>query len=163
MEGIMLTLLGSLGTVAFFGFFAFYSWLEYRKKKEERDAAHQERIKALELGHPPFDAEIERARAYSSAAWAAGVIGLVIPIVVIVGAVSGTVVAIIFLHGENFAGPLIAAWSIAALISLVTIVLSLRAIGHLPRPTAEAMPRAPAPQKRLDSSSSEFQEKRLEL
>ena len=34
-----------------------------------------ERMKALELGYAPSDAEIERAKAYASAAWAAGQIG----------------------------------------------------------------------------------------
>ena len=49
----MIGLYGSLGTTVFFAFLAFAVWLDYRKKKDEGDALHQERMKALELGHPP--------------------------------------------------------------------------------------------------------------
>jgi hypothetical protein len=68
MDGIVAGLLGSIGTVTVFAFLAFLGWLDYRKKKDESDAAHQERLKALDRGFPPLDAEIQRARAYASAA-----------------------------------------------------------------------------------------------
>jgi uncharacterized membrane protein len=164
MEGIVAAMLGSVGTVAVFGFLAFTVWIDYRKKKDERDAAHQERMRALELGHPPLDAEIQRARAYASAAWAAGLIGLLVPIVVVSLAVAGTIVAVLN-HGpnESIGGALIAAWSIAGVLVLVVIVQSLKVIHQLPRPTPGASPRDPSPEKRAGSSSAEFQEKRLEL
>jgi hypothetical protein len=163
MDGIIAGFLGSLGTVSFFGFCAFAVWIDYRKKKDERDAAHQERMKALEMGHPPFDAEIARAKAYASAAWAAGVIGLVLPIVVIVGAVAATIVAIFELRGENIAGPLITAWIIAAIMVLATVIRCLATIRQLPRPTADPPTRSPATERRVGPASSEFHEKRLEL
>jgi hypothetical protein len=157
-------LIGSVGTVAVFAFLAFAIWIDYRKKKDERDAAHQERMKALELGHPPFDAEIERAKAYASAAWAAGLIGLLVPLAVVTLAVIGTIVAVVHHEpGENIGGPLIVAWSIACVLSLVAIVLSLGAIHRLPRPTADAAARPSNSAKRTDPGSTEFQEKRLEL
>ena len=62
-------LAGAVGSLALFGFLAFAIWMDYRKKKDERDAAHQERMKAMELGYAPLDAEIEKAKAYASAAW----------------------------------------------------------------------------------------------
>ena len=164
-SGVLTGLFGAVGSLAFFGFLAFAVWIDYRKKKEEREAAHQERMKALELGHPPRDAEIERARAYASAAWAAGVIGLVVPVVVVALAVGGTIVAVLN-HSpwESIGGPLIVAWLIAGAIVLVAILRSLSVIHHLPRPTGE-MPAPPAlaREKKADASSGEFQEKRLEL
>jgi hypothetical protein len=163
MESSFVGLFGAVGTVACFTFLTFAVWFDYRKKKDERDAAHQERMKALELGYPPLDAEIQRARAYSSAAWAAGLIGLLVPLVVIALAVTGTIVAILHLEGENIAFPLIVAWLIAGGLSLVTIILSLNVIRQLPRPTADVSPRSTRPGKRGDPDSGEFQEKRLEL
>ncbi len=165
MPDIATGLVGSVGTVAFFAFVSFAVWIDYRKKKDEREAAHQERMKALELGFAPPDAEIERAKAYASAAWAAGLIGLLVPVVVLALTVAATIVAIVhdWAPWQNIAGPLIVAWSIAALIVLVTVLWSLRTIRQLPRPTADNSARATSAGKRVDSSSSEFQEKRLEL
>jgi hypothetical protein len=164
MMDIAAAMVGSVGSVALFGFLTFAVWIDYRKKKDERDAAHQERMKALELGHPPLDADVERARAYGKAAWAAGLIGLLIPLAVVALAVIGTIVAVVHRPGEAIAGPLIVAWSIAAVICLVTIVLSLHTIRGLPRPAGEAPPpRAAGPGRRGDQSSEEYQEKRLEL
>jgi hypothetical protein len=153
--------IGSVGSLAVFGFLAFVVWIDYRKKKDERDTAHLERMKAMELGYPPLDAEIQRAEAYASAAWAAGLIGLLVPLAVITLAVIGTIVAVIYRPDENIGGPLIAAWSIAAGLALVTIILSLNTIRRLPRPTSDVPARAPG--KRGDSASAEFQERRLEL
>jgi hypothetical protein len=163
MEGILAGLLGSIVTGTIFAFLAFLGWLDYRKKKEEREAAHQERLKALDRGFPPLDAEIQRAKAYAWAAWAAGVIGLVVPIVVVSLTGAATIVAVIFLHEQNITVPLIVGWSIAAVIMLVAIVRSLNVIRSLPRPTADTPPRPSAPEKRDGTSSAAFQEKRLEL
>jgi hypothetical protein len=164
MVDIVTAMLGSVGTVALFGFLAFAVWINYRKEKDQRDAAHQERIKALELGHPPMDAEIERARAYASAAWAAGVIGLVVPLAIILLTVIGTIVAVLHHEpGENIGGPLIVAWSIACGLSTIAIVLSLQTIRRLPRPSGDAPPRSADVGRRGDRGSEEFQEKRLEL
>jgi hypothetical protein len=164
MADIAAGLVGSVGTVAFFAFVSFAVWIDYRKKKDERAVAHQERMKALELGFAPPDAEIERAKAYASAAWAAGVIGLVVPIVVVSLTGAGSIVAVIFREsGENLVGPLIAAWSIAAFITLVTVVRCLGTIRQLSRPTTDTSPRQPAAGLHKVPGSSEFQEKRLEL
>jgi heme/copper-type cytochrome/quinol oxidase subunit 2 len=159
-----LGLVGVVGVVAVFGFFAFVAWLDYRKKKDERDAAHLERMKALELGYPPQDAEIERARAYASAARAAGLIGLVVPVAVVMLSVIGTIVAVVrHLPGEDLATPLSIAWTITAIIVLVAMWRSLSVIRQLPRPTAESQPRAERRQAGGDPASGEFQEKRMEL
>ncbi len=164
MDTLAAGLFGALGTFAVFGCIAFAAWLDYRKKKDERDAIHQERMKALELGHPPLDAEIERAKAYASAAWAAGLIGLLIPLGLITLTVVGTIVAMMKRQaGEDISLPLIVAWSIAAVLVLVTVLRSLSVIRQLPRPTPDAPPRPAALEKRGSVISTEFQGKRLEL
>jgi hypothetical protein len=164
MESTTVGLFGAVGTTAFFAFVAFAAWLDYRKKKDERDAVHRERMKALELGHPPLDAEIERAKAYASAAWAAGLIGMLVPLALASLTVVGTIVAVVNLHpGDNITVPLIVAWSIAAGLVLIIIVRSLSVIRHLPRPTGETPPRANVQEKQPAASSTAFQEKRSEL
>ena len=157
MESTFVGLLGSIGTTAFFAFLALAVWLDYRKKKDERDAIHLERMKALELGHPPLDAEIERAKAYASAAWAAGLIGLLVPIVLVSLTVVGTIVAVLSKQpSEDISVPLIVAWSIVAVLVLVTIVRSLSVIRQLPRPAGEMSPRATAADKQAAVSSGAF-------
>jgi hypothetical protein len=93
MEQAMAGLFGAVSTIALFACISFAVWIDYRRKKDERDAAHAERVKALELGFPPPDAEVERAKAYASAAWAAGLIGLLVPLGVVVLTFAGTLVA----------------------------------------------------------------------
>lgn len=157
-------LFGAISTTAFFAFCAFAVWIDYRKKKDEREAAHLERMKALELGRPLPDAEIARANAYASAAWAAGLIGLLVPLVVVGLTVAGTIVAVLNLQaGQNITVPLIVAWSIAAVLALVAVRRSLCVIRQLPRPAPDAPARAAAPEKLAKAASVGFREERLEL
>jgi hypothetical protein len=161
MESAVVALAGAVGTVAFFACISFSVWIDYRKKKDERDAIHKERMKALELGHAPLDAEIERARAYASAAWAAGLIGLLVPLAVVLLTVIGTIVAVLNHHTwDNLTVPLIIAWSIAGALALITIVRSLSVIRQLPRPTGETPRQMHAPEKQVSASSTAFQGKR---
>jgi hypothetical protein len=153
-------LAGGIGALAFFGFLAFATWIDYRKKKDEREAAHRERMKALELGYPPQDAEIERARAYRRAAWAAGLIGLLVPLGVAVVAAVLTIVAL--RQGMPLDPmPVIVGWSIAGFIMLATILRSLSVIRQLPRPTGEPAHRVSPQERHPDASAVEFQEKRI--
>jgi hypothetical protein len=155
-------LFGAIGTTAFFAFCAFAVWIDYRKKKEESEATHRERMKALELGFQPLDAEIARAKAYASAAWAAGLIGLLVPLVVVALTVVGTIVAILNINPwQNIAGPLAVAWSIAGVLVLVAIVRSLSVIRRLPRPTGETP--ATVRDKQMNISPTGFREERSQL
>jgi hypothetical protein len=164
MEHASIGLFGAIGTTAFFACIAFTVWIDYRKKKDERDALHLERMKALELGHPPLDAEIERAKAYASVAWAAGLIGLLVPLALVTLTFAGTLVAVLNLQpSEKLMASLIVAWSIAGVLVLVIILRSLSVIRQLPRPTGETPTQAAALDKRPNGSSTEFQGKRLEL
>jgi len=154
--------MGFYGAIVVVALFAFGVWIDYRKKKDENDAAHRERMKALELGFQPPDAEIARAKAYASAAWAAGLIGLFVPLVVVGLAFAGSIAALANVRTwENIAGPLTIGWLIAGASVLVVILRSLSVIRQLPRPTGE--PRASAPQKQAIASPTGFREERLEL
>ncbi len=160
MESSLVALAGAFGTMAFFAFLAFAGWLDYRKKKEDSEAAHRERLKALELGYPPLDAEIERAKAYASAAWAAGLIGLLVPISALLLTFLGTLGVLLRTQElQNSTVPLIVAWSIAAVLSLVAIMRSLNVIRQLPRPVGEAPSEGRAPEKQVTPSSTAFVEK----
>jgi cbb3-type cytochrome oxidase subunit 3 len=164
MYAIMGELAASIGTASFFAFLAFCVWIDYRKKKDEREAAQQERTIALDRGFAPPDAEIERTKAYANAAWAAGLIGLLVPLGVLL--LAGTVTIVAVLHhtpGESILVPLIVGWSIAGVVVLATVVASLKAIARLPRPMADAQTTPPGVEKRGGLSSTAFQEKRLEL
>jgi hypothetical protein len=149
---------GAVGTTSLFACIAFAVWIDYRRKKDERDAAHAERMRALELGHPPPDADIERAKAYASAAWAAGLIGLLVPLAVLFLTFVGTLVAVLSRQTqENITAPLIVAWSIAAVVSLVTSLRGLSAIRQLPRPGGEQVS-GPTTLERQKAVSHRFQE-----
>src|ERR1700712_5144025 len=110
MESSVVAFSSAAGTVAFFACIGYGLWVDYLKKKEENDATHRERMKALELGHPPLDAEIERAKAYASAAWAAGLVGLLVPLGLGSLTLAGTIVAVLNQPpGRDITAPLIVA------------------------------------------------------
>jgi hypothetical protein len=161
MEALVVSVCGAAGTVAFFAFVSFATWVDYRKKRDEREFAHRERMKALELGHAPLDAEIERAKAYATAARVAGLIGILVPLAVILLTVVGTLI-VVLTHVENITIPLLAAWMIAAVLVLVAIVRSLNALRQLPQPTAHTTPAPGTLDKLRNSHSTAFQAKRLE-
>src|SRR5438128_2605714 len=83
----------TMGGLAFFGGLALTFW--DRRKREERQTAHLERAKALELGQPLPDAEIARATAEVTRARAAGLIGALVPglMTVAAGVISGFILS----------------------------------------------------------------------
>jgi hypothetical protein len=162
MESAAAGVIGAVGTTVFFAFCAFAVWIDYRTKKDESDAAHRERMRALELGCPPLDGEIARAKAYASAAWAAGLIGLLVPLVVVGLTIAATIVAVLNASPwQNIAGPLSMGWLIAGAVVLVTVVRSLGVIRQLPRPTGET--RVSTPEKQASALSTGFREERSPL
>jgi hypothetical protein len=74
----------------------------------------------------------------------------------------GTLVAVLHLDREGLFVPLVVVWSITGVLVLVAVLRSLNVIRHLPRPSAEAPPRATTLEKPI-GGSSQFQEKRSEL
>src|SRR6185295_16852127 len=66
--------------LALFVGIAFLVWVDSKSKAQERQLAHTERIKALEVGQPLPDAEVARAHADASRAWAAGLTAVFVPL-----------------------------------------------------------------------------------
>jgi hypothetical protein len=158
MGQALTALFGAMGSAAFFAFLSFAIWIDYRKKKDDRDAAHAERLKALELGFAPLDGEIERAKAYASAAWAAGLIGLLVPLAIVIVAFIGTIVAVLnHEQWENITVPLIVAWSISGVAVLAIATRCLSVIRQLPQPRGDTVART-APNNSTGGASTRFQE-----
>jgi tRNA A-37 threonylcarbamoyl transferase component Bud32 len=87
---------------------------------------------------------IDDVPARAQVARAAGLIGLVVPLVVVALAVLGTVIAALkHRPGEDITIALVAAWSIAAIVMLITILGSLDVIRHLHWPTEDTPPPSP--------------------
>ncbi len=160
MDGIFIGLFIVAGTVAFFAFCAFAVWADYRKKKDEREAARDERMKALEMGYPPADAEIARVQVDASAVWAAGLIGFLVPLALI--GMTGTITIIIVVNRINVdAGFIAGGLTVTGVVSLVAILRSLKVISERrsPRPERPAVPEARR-RGSEDLSPAEFREKR---
>jgi hypothetical protein len=158
VTGILSGLFGAVGALAFFGFLAFATWMDYRKKKEEREAAHQERMKALELGHPPRDGEIEQARAYASAAWAAGVVGIAVPPAVF-GISLGATAVILGSSTPGASVPVLCVlWVAAGVTSVVAVVMSTSAVMGRRRRWAERGTPARDPQPVGDRATTAITE-----
>src|SRR5262249_41703308 len=97
--------MGALATFGFFGGLALLVWVSHKGKGEkkrlkherelqQRQMEHAERLKALELGLPLPDAEVARANADRSRYWAAGLVGVLVPLFM-TGAAAGTTAIIL--------------------------------------------------------------------
>jgi hypothetical protein len=148
MESGFAALGAAIGTVAFFGFCAFAVWVDYRKKRDERQTTHEERLKALELGQVLPDGEIARATAEVTRARAAGLIGALVPTVVtlIAGIVSGFILNLPEpsrwegMHPK--AQDLLVVWAACMPILLVTPIVALAMLRRRPSaPEAKPTPR----------------------
>src|SRR3954451_14060256 len=62
----------ALALLVMFGGIALMMLIDSRGKAKERELAHTERMRALELGQPLPDADVARARSDASRAWARG-------------------------------------------------------------------------------------------
>jgi hypothetical protein len=129
-------------------------WVERTKKQ----LAHTERMKALELGQPLPDAAIARAQALGSRAWAAGTIGILVPLAMIGGGAWGTV---FILHQDYLyhqVALLCTLWGICGGVSLVVATVSLAIIGSLGFHESETKPSLAPVQPRADKLSPVIRE-----
>lgn len=127
-------------TVAFFGGIALIMWVDARNKRLVRQMEHAERLKALELGQTLPDAELARARVESSRAWAAGLMGLVVPGSVF-GIAAGATALVLAYASPSIHLPLLCViWGISGLTGLLTVIISLGTIRPAPEETNETPP-----------------------
>jgi hypothetical protein len=126
---------GALGIVALFGGIALLVWVtqkgeeQKRKLQAERDAqqrevAHVERMKALELGQPLPDADVARANAERTRARWIGIVGLVVPLGTAGLGLVVTVLVLVLAH-TTIVPALGIVWGVIGLVSLVSVSLSL--------------------------------------
>jgi hypothetical protein len=131
METISVAFAGTVGSIIFFGGIALLMWVDQRGKLRQRDLDHAERMKALEVGQPLPDADVARAKADSTRAAVAGVIGVFVPLFMAAAATVTTCVTIAQANvpwERSSTSLLIVVWIVSGLISLVTVVLSLIAV-----------------------------------
>src|SRR5262245_52114725 len=89
----------ALAVLALFAGLALLIWVDARGKTKERELAHAERLKALELGQPLPDADVARARASASQAWAGGLTATAVAIGM-AGAATGAT-ALVFASADS--------------------------------------------------------------
>jgi hypothetical protein len=111
--------------------------LDYRKKTRERELAHAERMKALELGRSLQDAAVVEAYATSSRAHGAAAIGVLVPIAMAGAAVGGTFILLTWGNGGNRLPHICVVWGVCGVVSLVTVVMSLAILARRGRLTAD--------------------------
>jgi hypothetical protein len=129
------------GLAVFFGGIALLMLIDGRGKAQERQFAHAERLKALEVGQPLPDAEVARARAFSQRMWAAGLTALFVPLGLGSAAVGATALVFSMASPHTHVTLLCVIWGICGVVSLtaVTTALGVMAAGRL-SPTDKETP-----------------------
>jgi hypothetical protein len=131
--------------LAFFGGIALLMWVDHRGKATQRQLEHQERLRALEVGHELPDAAVARATASGSRAWAAAIVGFLVPPAVLSAAVGATALILVQAPEHIHLPILCTIWGVCGLVSVVAVSSSLAALKQQnrrePSPTE---PHAPA-------------------
>jgi hypothetical protein len=145
-----------VGLAVFFGGIALLMLIDGRSKAHERQLAHAERLKALELGQPLPDAEVARARASAQRAWAAGLTALLVPLGLASTAVGATALVFSMASPQAHVTLLCVIWGVCGVVSLtaVTTALGVMAAGRH-KPT-EKEPPAEESQRDRDPLASAF-------
>src|SRR5438105_3809452 len=128
MENIVWTgLSGALGLLALFGGIALLMLIDARGKAKERELTHTERMRALELGQTLPDAEVARARAESSRAWAGGLAAVTVSLGMAGAAVGATAVVLERTELSSQLPLLCVIWGICGVVALVAVSAGLKA------------------------------------
>lgn len=124
----------AVSVLALFGGIALLMWVDARGKGQERQLAHTERLKALEVGRALPDADVARAQAEASRAWAAATVGFLVPLGVMGAAIGAT--ALVFNHAESRVHlPLLATiWGVCGVVSLTAVASALACVRRQSRP-----------------------------
>jgi hypothetical protein len=145
---------GLAGMLAFFGGIALLMWIDQRGKATQRQLQHEERLRSLELGRELPDAAVARAEASSSRAWAAAVVGFLVPPIVL-GAGVGASALVLMIASEYIHLPVLCIiWGVCGLIALVAVVSSLGAMKQQSPPESAAAEFRPVAVKSVRSDPS---------
>jgi hypothetical protein len=152
---VLIAFAGAAGVLAFFGGIALVVWAAHRGKLEElklradkQRFEHEEQMRALELGQVLPHADLARVQVDAARAGAAAVVGVLVPVCAFVTATITTLVDVHPAEDTKSLPVLLVLWSLAATVSLVTVVLSTVVIRgrrppHPPPPPKEAKVRRP--------------------
>jgi hypothetical protein len=156
-------ILGVAAVLAFFGGLALLMWIDGRNKGRERQLAHAERVKSLEMGQTLPDAEVARASASAQRAWAVGLVALLVPLGLAGTAVGATALIFIYASAGVQLPLLCVIWGVCGVVSLVTVTtgLGVLAVGRRESPTSAGEndeSRQPAERRPVDPLATSFRE-----
>jgi hypothetical protein len=150
---------------------ALLRWVEFKRSAAERELAHQERLKALELGQPLPDAEVARLKAESEALQAnlnasgnrsAGAVAacIFVPLFMAGAAVGGTSLVLIFANAGLHLPMVCTIWGVTGLVSLVTVTTTAAALRRQPVAPPARVTEKPTPSepRRFEDSPASFRE-----
>jgi hypothetical protein len=137
-------LAGSIGAIAFFGGIALVMWIDQKGKAREKELAHIERMKALELGLPLPDADIARANAEATRARAAGLTAILVPLGM-AGAAVGATPLVFHSTTANVHLPLLCViWGVCGLVGLVGVSVAFETPRKREKSASKQTPHTPA-------------------
>jgi hypothetical protein len=113
--------------LALFGGIALLMLIDGRSKAKERELAHAERMRALELGQPLPDAEVARARSDSSRAWARGLSAAAASLGMAGAAVGATALLVGRDEPRTLLPLLCVIWGVCGLVALIAVAVGLGA------------------------------------
>jgi hypothetical protein len=111
--------------LALFGGIALLMLIDGRNKAKERELAHAERMRALELGQPLPDAEAARARSDASRAWARGLSAAAASLGMAGAAVGATALLVGPGEPRTLLPLLCVIWGVCGLVALVAVSVGL--------------------------------------
>src|SRR5256885_757953 len=120
--------------LALFGGIALLMLIDGRGKAKERALAHAERMKALELGQPLPDAEVARAKADASRAWARGLCAAAASLGMVGASLGATALVLLWAEPGSQLPTLCVVWGVCGLVALVAVSVGLAASRQRERP-----------------------------
>jgi hypothetical protein len=110
--------------LVFFGAIAVMNWIDSQRRTRERELAHTERMRALELGQPLPDADLAQARAEASRCRTAGALGILVPLIAVGGSLIATAILLNSRSERSYEELLSGIWIGGGVVTLLTVVLS---------------------------------------
>jgi len=126
--------------LVFFGGIALLVLISSRSEAKERELAHTERMRALELGQPLPDAEVARARSDASRAWARGLSAAAASLGMAGAAVGATALLVGRDEPRTLLPLLSVIWGVCGLVALIAVSVGLGAARRRDVPGKRAAP-----------------------
>jgi len=111
--------------------------VKLRKETRDRELAHAERMKALELGQPLPDAGALQAEAEMVRTRATAAVGVLVPLCMAASATGGTVLVFHWAEKAIHLPILCVVWGVNGLVSMVAVTYSLTILWRPRGPSAD--------------------------